>query len=180
MRTKQINFRLRVELVERLEALAQAQDRDRTYFIHKAVEEYLENQGAPKTSKPKAKNIIPSVNSAVGDQASDAVIDYLNKIASTNYQHSEASRKDIRARLKDGFPFDSFKTVVDKKCAEWLGTEMAKYLRPQTLFNESKFEGYLNQIVTPGKAAQRDSEMDDWINGVEHNRGGEVIDHEPF
>ena len=55
---------------------------------------------------------------------------------------------------------------------------MAKYLRPQTLFGASKFEGYLNQIVTPDKGAQRDAELDDWINGVEDNRGGEVLDYE--
>ena len=39
-----------------------------------------------------------------------------------------------------------FKTVIDKKCAEWLqdGT-MVQYLRPETLFG-TKFEAYLNNI----------------------------------
>ena len=39
---------------------------------------------------------------------------------------------------------DDFKKVIDTKAAEWLGTDMEKFLRPQTLFG-SKFESYLNQ-----------------------------------
>ena len=33
--------------------------------------------------------------------------------------------------------------MIDKKCNEWLGTDMEKYLRPETLFG-TKFESYLN------------------------------------
>ncbi len=35
--------------------------------------------------------------------------------------------------------------MIDKKTTEWKGTEMEKYLRPETLFSPSKFENYLNQ-----------------------------------
>ena len=42
---------------------------------------------------------------------------------------------------------DDFKTVIDKKCDEWIGTEWEKYLRPETLFG-TKFEGYLNAKTT--------------------------------
>ena len=38
--------------------------------------------------------------------------------------------------------------MIDKKCSEWLGTDMEQYLRPQTLFG-TKFESYLN---APSKA----------------------------
>ena len=34
--------------------------------------------------------------------------------------------------------------MIEKKAKEWMGTEMEKYLRPETLFGP-KFEGYLNQ-----------------------------------
>ena len=40
---------------------------------------------------------------------------------------------------------DDFKRVIDTKTAEWKGTDMEQYLRPETLFSASKFEGYLNQ-----------------------------------
>ena len=50
----------------------------------------------------------------------------------------------IHARCEEGFTVDDFKKVIDKKCAEWMGTDWEKYLRPETLFG-TKFEGYLNQ-----------------------------------
>lgn len=73
------------------------------------------------------------------------IIDYLNLKASTNYKHTSAdTRKHIKARYNDGFKFEDFKTVIDKKVTEWKGTDMAKYIRPSTLFG-TKFESYLNQ-----------------------------------
>ena len=57
-------------------------------------------------------------------------------------------QKHIKARLSEGFTIEDFKTVIDKKCAEWLGTDYEQYLRPQTLFG-TKFESYLN---APSKA----------------------------
>ena len=38
--------------------------------------------------------------------------------------------------------------MIDKKCVEWMNTDMQKYLRPETLFG-TKFESYLNQDVKP-------------------------------
>lgn len=73
-----------------------------------------------------------------------AVLDYLNEKASTNYKaSSKATQQHINARLAEGFTLDDFKCVIDKKCAEWIGSEFEKYLRPSTLFG-SKFENYLN------------------------------------
>ena len=47
-----------------------------------------------------------------------------------------------------GIPYslDDFKTVIDKKCVDWMNTDMQKYLRPETLFG-TKFESYLNQPI---------------------------------
>lgn len=77
------------------------------------------------------------------------VISYLNEKAGTEFKHTTAkTRTAIHARLSEGFTVDNFKTVIDKKCAEWLGDEkMEKYLRPETLFG-TKFEGYLNAKVS--------------------------------
>ncbi|CRK80339.1 conserved phage C-terminal domain-containing protein [Neobacillus massiliamazoniensis] len=74
------------------------------------------------------------------------IVSYLNEKANTNYKYSSKKTKDlIKARWNDGFIFDDFKTVIDKKVSEWLrDKEMCKYLRPETLFG-NKFEGYLNQ-----------------------------------
>lgn len=74
-----------------------------------------------------------------------SIIDYLNKVCGTKYRYCEKTNKLIKARLNQNFTEDDFHTVIDKKFAEWNGTEMAKYLRPETLFG-NKFEGYLNQM----------------------------------
>ena len=78
------------------------------------------------------------------------IVEYLNSRAGTNYRPtSEKTKKLVHARLKEGFTVDDFKTVIDKKCDEWLGSDMEKYLRPETLFG-TKFEAYLNQKQANG------------------------------
>lgn len=79
------------------------------------------------------------------------IIDYLNKAAGTKFRHTtKANQQNINGRLHEGFTLEDFKVVIDKKCAEWIGTEFEKYLRPSTLFG-SKFEGYLNAHVKASK-----------------------------
>jgi len=74
------------------------------------------------------------------------VLSYLNEKTGSNYLiKSSKNREHISARLKEGFPVEVLKQVVDKKVKEWAGTQMEKYLRPMTLFNSSKFESYVNQ-----------------------------------
>lgn len=85
-----------------------------------------------------------------------AVVDYLNQKAGTKYRASSAKTKTlIHARAADGFTLADFQTVIDKKCAEWIGTEWEKFLRPETLFG-TKFESYLNakQKASGGPKAQ--------------------------
>lgn len=73
-----------------------------------------------------------------------AVIEHLNTKAGTKYHASaNTTKRHIHARVAEGFTLNDFKTVIDKKCAEWVGTDMQKYLRPETLFG-TKFESYLN------------------------------------
>ena len=82
----------------------------------------------------------------------EEVINHLNNALSSKYQHkTDATRKHIKARVNEGFTLNNFKTVIDKKVAQWKGdTKMGQYLRPETLFG-TKFEGYLNEIVPTSK-----------------------------
>ena len=76
----------------------------------------------------------------------EEIIDYLNLKAGTRFKsNSSDTRKKIHARWRDGFRLNDFKQVVDIKTAEWLDTEMDKFLRPKTLFG-TKFEDYLNLV----------------------------------
>jgi uncharacterized phage protein (TIGR02220 family)/predicted phage replisome organizer len=73
-----------------------------------------------------------------------SIVSYLNEKAGTGFKATTAKTKSaIHARLAEGFTLEDFKIVIDKKCQEWIGTDMQKYLRPETLFG-TKFEGYLN------------------------------------
>lgn len=79
-----------------------------------------------------------------------SVIEYLNQKAGTKYKASSKKTQSlIHARTAEGFTLDDFKTVIDKKCAEWIGSDMEKFLRPETLFG-TKFEGYLNAKTGKG------------------------------
>lgn len=91
------------------------------------------------------------------------VIHYLNTKAGTQYRTSTRKTRDcIKARINEGFDYEDFKTVINKKCAEWLGDEkMERYLRPETLFGP-KFEGYLNAKVTKKLAIdESQNDLDD-------------------
>lgn len=82
-----------------------------------------------------------------------AVVAHLNLRAGTKYRASgQATQRHINARIAEGYTLEDFKTVIDKKCAEWKGGEMEKFLRPETLFG-TKFENYLNAPPVNRKGA---------------------------
>lgn len=90
------------------------------------------------------------------DKSHFEIIEYLNmktgsKFKATTKPYIQA----IRSRLKEGYTVDDFKTVIDKKCREWKGTKLEKYLTPKTLFARSHFDTYLNLNET---AAMTDTE----------------------
>lgn len=74
----------------------------------------------------------------------DRVITELNTRADRNFHHTDANRKGIIARLKDGFTEADCTEVIANRVARWQGTDQAQYLRPETLFRPTKFESYLN------------------------------------
>ena len=103
-------------------------------------------------------SVSDTVNSKDIDIIKD-IINYLNTKCNTRYKYTtEDSKKHIGARLRDGYTKDDFYAVIDKKAAEWIGTEQEKYLRPATLFG-TKFESYLNQKVTTKKGK---TAYDEW------------------
>ena len=86
-----------------------------------------------------------NINNIINNNIYKDIIDYLNNKLSSKYRSSSKSTKEkINARLKEGFTYDDFVCVIDKKYNEWNGTEFEKYLCPETLFG-TKFEKYLNQ-----------------------------------
>lgn len=91
------------------------------------------------------------------------IINYLNQITGAHYKSSSQKTKTcIHARWQEGFRLDDFKIVINKKYNEWVGTNMEKFLRPETLFG-TKFEGYLNQADIKREITTKDVEkIIDW------------------
>ena len=112
-------------------------------------------------SKPEAKPKQPSSNKEKekdkDKEIYKEIVSYLN--AKTGKQFRETSQKTqtaIHARLAEGFKLEDFQSVIDKKCADWLGDKkMEEYLRPETLFG-TKFESYLNAGGNHGKTTDSD------------------------
>ena len=90
------------------------------------------------------------------DKSHFEIIEYLNlKTGSKFKPTTKPYVQAIRSRLKEEYTVSDFKTVIDKKCREWQGTKLEKYLTPKTLFAPSHFDTYLNSNET---AAMTDTE----------------------
>ncbi len=88
-------------------------------------------------------------HSLIKSQATD-VLDFLNSKTGRAYRPVEENLKLIIARLKSGVTVMDCRQVIAKKTREWKSDpKMAEYLRPATLFNATKFEQYMGEIVLP-------------------------------
>lgn len=108
-----------------------------------------DNGGDPAQRKGnKIKGNKTKDQDLVGDAPATAqqILDYLNLKAGKSYRMGKAHKTLIDARFNEGYSLDEFRKVIDNKVADW-GTDaqMEQYLRPATLFQASKFDGYLNQ-----------------------------------
>ncbi|HDW3275894.1 TPA: conserved phage C-terminal domain-containing protein [Enterobacter asburiae] len=99
----------------------------------------------------------PDRDVLITDQAKQ-VLTHLNKVTNSKYQVSTTSLQNIRARIGEGFTVEELSLVVDYCNAKWSeDLTMAAYLRPQTLFQPTKFPGYLksaNSWANAGRPAR--------------------------
>lgn len=95
------------------------------------------------------------------------IINYLNIRCNTRYKNNTINtKKHITARIREGYTEQDFYTVIDKKADEWLGTDMEKFLCPETLFG-SKFEKYFNQKISKGKQVNKQaSQLDNILESL--------------
>jgi uncharacterized phage protein (TIGR02220 family) len=74
------------------------------------------------------------------------ILEFLNEKAGKAFRPVAAHLDLIQARLKDGATEANCRGVIARKVREWgPDPKMAKYLRPETLFNRTKFESYLGE-----------------------------------
>lgn len=105
----------------------------------------------PAVDKRETQDRLGKDNKYIYSAECERIVTYLNEKTGSSYRHtSKKTRSLVQARMNEGFSVDDFFKVIDKKSAEWQGTSMAKFLRPETLFG-TKFEGYLNQVIIKDK-----------------------------
>ena len=75
------------------------------------------------------------------------ILEYLNKVTQRRFDvKSQANRKFIKGRLDQGYTAQDCKNVVDAMNNKWRSSTERFYLRPETLFNETKFQSYINFV----------------------------------
>lgn len=107
----------------------------------------------PDLTQPNQTKGIGAGGQGQGHEAdTKTALEYLNQKAGKAFKAVESTLRPIRARLGEGYTLDDLKRVVDAKVAQWAkDPKMAPYLRPETLFGATKFQGYVNE--KPPKAA---------------------------
>lgn len=112
------------------------------------MEETKLSNGNDKIVKPIPNNKQQIINANIYIKDIEYIVDFLNEKANVHYKATTLKTKQlIKARLQEGFDKRDFEQVITNMVAEWKGTDMEKYLRPETLFG-NKFESYLNRKVT--------------------------------
>jgi uncharacterized phage protein (TIGR02220 family) len=76
------------------------------------------------------------------------VLNFLNEKTGRAFRPVDTNLKMIVARLKSGITVLDCRKVIVRKTREWKDNEkMVEYLRPATLFNATKFEQYVGEVV---------------------------------
>ena len=160
--------------------------------VKKIVDEYIkendiqnDNDNDNENENERTQGV--SYNESSDDSSKEIyalIVSYLNEKAGTAYRATTAKTKTaIKARMAEGFTIADFRTVIDKKCKEWIGTEYEKYLRPETLFG-TKFEGYLNARQTAranggsqhGQPQGSGNVFVDMLNEMHQRQGSDLVD----
>jgi uncharacterized phage protein (TIGR02220 family) len=103
-----------------------------------------------------SSTIVTNIYNNIKDNIS-SIINYLNLKVGVMYKPSSTKTISlIKARLREGFTLDDFKTVIDKKVKAWNGTIFEQYLTPFTLFGD-KFEIYLNQKIVKQEESKKNN-----------------------
>lgn len=110
------------------------------------------NTNTDTDTKTKKETETDTMSAAEADDSlslPEMIISYLNEKTGANYPtNTKSAVSKIYALEAEGYTEADMKTVIDKKCADWLNDDnMREHLRPSTLFG-NKFEEYLNAPVS--------------------------------
>lgn len=89
---------------------------------------------------------------------SSFLIKHLNEKTGSTYEATDTIKERVASLIESGYSPEQLRTVIDKKCSEWLNDDkMRTYLRPSTLFGD-KFSEYLAAPITLAQEREQDTE----------------------
>lgn len=113
----------------------------------------LETEGETEERESKSLSSVSGRNGITGQ--AEEVLKFLNDKTKRKFRGLDANGRPtpnlrfVMDRLKSGATVQDCKTVIARKFREWAGDDkMRQYLRPETLFNATKFEQYLGECTT--------------------------------
>ena len=123
--------------------------------------------GLKSVKRPKVKYYQEKYGTLVKD-----VVDYLNMRAGTTYKHTSISTINfIIDRASEGYTISDFKMVIDRQVYCWINDPlMVQYLRPSTLFNQTKFTEYVHGTPITEQNSQQNIE-ENYGEGNSENAG---------
>lgn len=73
------------------------------------------------------------------------LVDYLNEKSGKRYRMTRATEANVKALIDAGYTEADIKAVIDWKVTDWMGTKYEPGLAPKSLFEPSRFDGYINE-----------------------------------
>jgi uncharacterized phage protein (TIGR02220 family) len=130
-------------------------DERREYFARKKREYRAQSKKCPQMSNSVLMTGISSTHAEAKAEAyteaststyspeSRVALHYLNEKSGKHFRETAENLGFIQARLREPeVTIAGIKLMIDRQCRRWLNTSQAEYLRPQTLFNHTKFDSY--------------------------------------
>jgi uncharacterized phage protein (TIGR02220 family) len=89
-----------------------------------------------------------------------SVLFLMNELTGRHYRETDGNLRLISSRLsEDGVDFEGVGKMLERQCLKWKNDpKMSEYLRPETLFNKTKFDGYYAARNLPLKAGEDPSD----------------------
>jgi len=95
------------------------------------------------------------------------ILNYLNSVTQSKFRPIKSNLSKISALFKAGFTTEEMMEVIQLKTVQWKNNPvMAGYLCPTTLFRESNFEKYVNEVERVKQNPQMYAEYFATINKI--------------
>jgi uncharacterized phage protein (TIGR02220 family) len=126
------------------------------------VIKYGDGKQDVKDVTPVGFDNIEELQTQALNQQCSIIIDELNRITDRSFRKTASNKRFIIGRINEGYAYIDLINVIKVKTSQWANNpKMAMYLRPETLFNATKFPSYLEEYKMSLKVK---STTDDFLN----------------